>query len=318
MTTDPIPDLIHQVDQERMAKDLFYISKDPIPYRKINYTVPGHAKNTLYETDDFIVWRLGEVGYRLEREGCRVQAFRRDTSKPIRSQFAPPAPEDPWYTAYNIYAKKQGKTHPDEIVIFISHKDSQSWIDSPGAYDNAVGTVANIEIARILKNYPSQRSIWFVFCNEEHRPWTSVTAANRARERGDNIVAVFNLDGLGGKSQEDVDAGRKTNFTLHTTPDGEYLADLMAEVNEKYKTGLIQQKYQRKTPGDDDGSYVKANYTIAVANIGSYPYAEPNYHAEGDIPELVDLENLRMSAQASLAAGVIASSPELYNPIRRY
>jgi hypothetical protein len=304
MTTDPIPALISQVDQEKISGNLFYLSKDPLPYRKLNYTIPGHTANTLYEADDFIASKLESWGYNVEREGCRVQAFRRDTSKPIRSQFAAPEPEDPWYTAYNIYAKKQGETYPDEIMIFISHKDSQSWIDSPGAYDNAVGTVANMEIARILSDYPSQRSIWFIFCNEEHRPWTSVTAANNAKERGDNIIAVFNLDGLGGKSQEDIDAGQKTNTTLYTTPDGEHLADLMAEVNETYKIGLIQQKCQRKSPGDDDGSYVKAGYTVAVANIGSYPYADPNYHDEGDIPELVDLPNLRMSTQASLAAGV--------------
>ena len=305
MITDPIPDLIRQVDQEKMSKDLFYLSKYPLAYRKINYTLPGHAKNTLYETDDFIVWKLGIPEYEIKREACRVQAFRRDTSKPIRSQFAPPAPEDPWCTAYNIYVKKQGKVYPDEIIIFISHKDSQSWIDSPGAYDNAVGTVASFEIARILRDYPSQHSIWFIFCNEEHRPWTSITAANNAKERGDNIVAVFNLDGLGGKSQEDVDAGRKTNSTLYTTSDAEPLADLVAEANEKYKIGLIQKKHKRKSPGDDDGSYVKAGYTNAIANIGSYPYADPNYHAPGDIPELVDLTNLRMSTQVSLATGVM-------------
>lgn len=308
MAKDPIPGLIAQVDQERMAENLFYISKHPIPYRKVNYTLPGHAKNTLYEADDFIVWRLGIPGYEVEREGCRVQAFRRDTSKPIRSQFAAPAPEDPWYTAYNIYVKKRGETHPDEIVVFISHKDSQSWINSPGAYDNAVGTVANMEIARILKDYPLRRSLWFIFCNEEHRPWTSVTAANKAKERGDNIVAVFNLDGLGGKSQKDIDAGHKTNFTLYSTPEGERLADLMAGINEKYRIGLIQRKYKRESPGDDDGSYIKAGYRSAIANIGSCPYADSNYHDVGDTPELVDLANLRMSTQASLAAGVTVCS----------
>jgi len=308
MAKDPIPDLIAQVDQERMSKNLFYLSKDPIPYRKVNYTLPGHAKNTLYEADDFIVWKLGMPGYQVRREGCQVQAFRRDTSKPIRSQFAAPEPDDPRYTAYNIYVKKRGETHPEDVIIFISHKDSQSWIDSPGAYDNAVGTVANMEIARILRDVPLSRSICFIFCNEEHRPWTSVTAANRARERGDNIIAVFNLDSLGGKSQEDQNAGRKTNVTLYTEPEGERLADLMAEVNEKYKIGLIQQKLQRKSPGDDDGSFVKAGYKAAIANLGSYPYAEPNYHDVGDVPELVDLENLRMSTQASLAAGVIVCS----------
>jgi hypothetical protein len=283
---------------------LFYLSKSPLPYRKVNYSLPGHAKNTLYEADDYIVWKLGGPGYQMKRESCRVQAFRRDTSKPLRSQFARPASEDPWYTAYNIYGKKRGEKYPDEIILFVAHKDSQSWIDSSGAYDNAVGTAACIEIGRVLRHYPAQRSIWFLFCNEEHTPWTSVTAANNAKQRGDNIIAIFNLDGLGGKSQEDIDAGRQTNSTLYTTPEGERLADLMAQVNEEYKIGLMQKKYQRKSPGDDDGSYVKAGYTSAIANIGSYPYADPNYHAPGDIPELVDLINLRMSTQASLAAAL--------------
>jgi len=308
MITDPIADLIKQVDQEGMSKNLFYLSKDPLPYRKLNYTIPGHAKNTLYEANDFITSKLESWGYEVEKEGCQAQAFQRNTAKPIKSQFASPAEEDLWYTAYNLYAKKQGTTNPDEIIIFISHKDSQSWIDSPGAHDNAVGAVANMEIARILSDYPSNRSIWFIFCNEEHRPWTSVTAANNARERGDNIIALFNLDALSGKSKEDTDAGRRTNVTVYTEPEGEILADLMAEVNEKYKIGLIQQKYKQTAPGNDDGSYIKAGYAMAVANIGSYPYAEPNYHDLGDTPETVDLVNLRMSTQASLAAGVMVDS----------
>lgn len=305
---DPIPDLITQVDQEEISKNLFYLSKDPLPYRKVNYTIPGHDKDTLYEADDFIASKLGSWGYAVEREGCQVQAFRRDTSKPISSQFAMPQPEDPWYTAYNVYGKKRGSVHPDEIIIFIAHKDSQSWIDSPGAHDNAVGTVANMEIARILSDYDSQRSIWFIFCNEEHRPWTSVTAANNARDRGDNIVAVFNIDSLGGKPQADKDAGRMINSTLYTMPEGERFTDLVIKANEKYEIGLTQQKQKRSSPGDDDGSYINAGYPVAIVNVGSSPYAEPNYHDLGDIPESVDLTNVRMSTQVSLAAAVMADS----------
>ncbi len=36
--------------------------------------------------------------------------------------------------------------------------------------------------------------------------------------------------------------------------------------------------------GGDDGSFVKAGYTASVTIIGSFPYADPNYHSEGDIP----------------------------------
>jgi len=299
---DIIPALIEWVSQENLSENLFYLAKEPLPYRKLNYTIPGHDKNTLYEADDFIQSKFESWGYEVQKEGVEVQAFGFDSSKPIRSAYAQPSPSSPWYTAYNLYAKKKGKTYPDEIIILISHKDSQSWIDSPGAYDNAVGTVANMEIARVLQDYQSTRSIWFVFCNEEHKPWTSVTAANNAKDRGDNIIAVFNLDGLGGKSQVDIDAGKKTNMTGYTTPEGKLLADLMSEVNTTYGIGLIQQEFMRKSPGDDDGSYVKAGYSAAVVNIGSYPYADPNYHDVGDIPEKVDLVNLRMAMQLSLAA----------------
>ncbi len=43
---------------------------------------------------------------------------------------------------------------------------------------------------------------------------------------------------------------------------------------------------------------------MAVANIGSYPYADPNYHLESDTPDLVDIENVAMATRASLAAGL--------------
>ena len=115
---------------------------------------------------------------------------------------------------------------------------------------------------------------------------------------------IFNLDSLGGKSQEDLDAGRKTNVTLYTEPEGERFADLMAEVNSAYGIGLIQQKIKRATPGDDDGSFVNAGYPMAVANLGSFPYVDPAYHTEEDVPERVDIPNLKMATQASLAAGL--------------
>ena len=304
MPTDIIPQYIAQIDPGHLSRALFYLSKDLLPYRKLNYTRPGQSQNTLYEADDFLREHLESWGYSVEKEGVQVQAFACDTSKPKAHQYATPEPDAPWYTAYNLYVKKQGTVHPDEIILFLAHKDSQSWVDCPGAYDNGVGTVALLEIARVLRDYESQRAIWFLFCNEEHRPWTSVTAAEKARTRGDHFVAIFNMDSLGGKSQEDVDAGRKTNVTLYTEPEGERFADLMAEVNDAYGIGLIQGKVKRPKPGDDDGSFINAGYPMAVANLGSFPYADPAYHTEDDVPERVDIPNLRMGAQASLAAGL--------------
>jgi hypothetical protein len=297
-----IRSLLRSVDPERISKHLFYLAKDPLPYRKLNFTLPGHEKNTLYEADDYIAGKLESWGYGAQREGVRVQAFRRDTRKPIHAQYSAPMPEDPWYTAYNLYAERKGSVRPDEIIFLLAHKDSQSWIDSPGANDNAIGTAGVLEIARVLANYAPERTIRFLLCNEEHTPWTSVTAAQNAKKRGDRIVAVFNLDGVGAKSAEESGAGRMTSVTAYTQPEGARLAELMGAVNTRYGIGLEQRTAQRKSPGDDDGSFVKAGFPAAVINIGSWPYGDPNYHSEGDIPERSDVPNAAKAVQATLAA----------------
>ena len=296
--------LINAVDSKRISKHLFYLAKDPLPFRKLNLTLPGHKKNTLYEADDYLAGKLKAWGYNVEREGVQVQAFRRDTSKPKHAQYSSPKPEDPWYTAYNLYAERKGRSNPDRIIVVLAHKDSQSWIDSPGANDNAIGTVGVLEMARLLAEYTSESTIRFLFCNEEHRPWTSKTAAQKAKSRGDNIVAVFNMDGIGAKTAEETAARKKTNVTAYTKPEGKHLAELMAEVNARYSIGLQQRTAKRPRPGDDDGSFVLAGYHAAVVNIGSFPYGDPNYHAEGDIPETCDIENAAMTVQATLAAVV--------------
>ncbi len=297
--------LIGAVDRGQMSKHLFYLAKDPLPFRKLNLTLPGHAKNTLYEADDYLAGCLETRGYRIEREGVQVQAFRRDPSKPKHAQYSAPKPEDPWYTAYNLCAEKKGRSHPDQIIVVLAHKDSQSWIDSPGANDNAIGTVGVLEMARVLAPYPCERTIRFLWCNEEHTPWTSKTAAEKAKSRGEEIIAVFNMDGIGAKSVEQMAEGKKTNVTVYTRPEGRRLAELMGEANARYAIGLDQRTAERLRPGDDDGSFVLAGYPAAVINIGSWPYGEPNYHAEGDVSENCDIENAAMTVQATLAAIVM-------------
>jgi len=302
MKTALIADLISRVSEERMARDLRYLTDDPLRYRKLNYTRPGAAKCSLYEADDYIAAQLDSSGYSVELTEHLVQCFRCDPGKPKAHQYSAPLPEDPWLPACNLSARKTGTQRRDQTIVLVAHKDSQSWVDSPGALDNGVGTVGVIEIARVLCDVPLATSLWFLFCNEEHTPWTSVCAASAAAERGDDLVAVFNLDSLGGRSQGDIDAGRMTNVTAYTEEPGRALAELMAEVNDRYGIGLIQTSCKRDSPGDDDGSFVRAGFPAAVINLGSYPYADPCYHTEEDTAGRVDIRNVRMAVQATLAA----------------
>jgi hypothetical protein len=296
---DILQKLIKQINQNNLSDYLFYLSKE-LPCRTLNFTIPGHQKCTLYEADDFIQEKLESFAYKMEKEAVAVQAFVPDPSAP--HGFRKPLPEEPWYTAFNLYFKKMGTKYPEELIIVLAHKDSQSWLEcAPGAYDNGVGTSTEMEIARILANYESQRSIWFLFCNEEHWQWTSVAAAQNMTKVNSKVIAVLNIDAIGGKSQQDISDKKLTNVTRYSTKEGEKLADLMAELNQKYYIGLEQSRYFCTEPNDDDGSFVKAGFPVSVLNIGSFPYADPNYHTVNDKPEFVDLLNVKLATQLSLA-----------------
>jgi peptidase M28-like protein len=290
------------VDGRRMKKNLFYLSKSPLPFRKLNLTLPGHEKSTLHEANDYLAGKFESWGYQVERESVKVQAFRCDVTKPKHAWYSAPKPEDPWYTGYNVYAERKGQTKPEEIVLVLAHKDSQSWIDSPGANDNAIGTVGVLELARVLARYNNERTIRFLLCNEEHTPWTSVTSAKKAKARGDNIIALFNLDGIGVKSPEERAAGKQTCITAYTEQPGDRLGALVGAVSDRFEIGLEHRTVKLERPSNDDGSFIKEGYKSAILVIGSWPYGDPNYHLETDVPELTDVDNAAKAVQAVLAA----------------
>ncbi len=296
------PQLLAEVSQERLRRDLFHLCRDPFSFRTVLYTRPWQKKNSLDETDEFIASEMRKYSPLVALIPNRIQPFRCDSAKPLHHWYDRPQPEDPWYDAHNIEVTLPGSNHHLEIIQLISHKDSMSWINSPGAHDNAVGTIANMELVRVLSAWPRQRTIRVLFCNEEHSPWHSASAANAARKRGDNIIACLNQDSLSGKSEADVAAGRKTHYAVYSTPEGQPLAEMMVRTAQRYKLPLEVFCAPKKSINDDDGSFIKAGYLRTIMNLGSYPYADAQYHLPGDIPERVDLENLRLSTQLLLAA----------------
>ena len=289
-----------KVDKERIRNGVYYLAKDPLPRRVLNWSLPGHDHSTLEEADAWIVQQLKKAGYKPVTDDTRVQAFGRDFSKPIAHQYAEPPKDAPWYTAHNIIAERKGTEFPEELIVILAHKDSQSWIASSGANDNAIGTCGALELALVLKDFQPKHTLRFIFCNEEHKPWTSVTAAEAIRASGVKVLAVINLDGIGVKPLSQ--AGSLTNVTRYTTPEGERLADMMAMLNTHHALGLQQSKFLSDQPGDDDGSFIKAGFPWSVLNIGSMPYGDPNYHAEGDTAEKVDFDNAKVTVQLTLAA----------------
>jgi hypothetical protein len=289
------------LSQDRMRRDLLHLCRDPLPFRKANWNRPGRKASSLQEADLYIREQLQATGCEVLSSVHRGQAFRCDRRKPIHHWYSKPQPEDPWYELENLQAVFTGRSHPQEIIQLVSHKDSMSWIDSPGAHDNATGTVANLEIARSLADYPLRRTVRILFCNEEHTPWTSRHAAEEAAARGDNIIAVLNVDSLDGKSDRDAAEGRLTHAVTYSTEEGQTLAQRVLATAARTGTDLEVTAVHKEKINDDDGMFINAGYRCTVMNVGSFPYRDPQYHLPGDTPERVNMENLALSAELILA-----------------
>lgn len=100
----------------------------------------------------------------------------------------------------NLIITKTGTLYPNTFVIVCGHFDT---ITGPGVDDNGSGTASILEIARILKNVPTDYSIKFIhFSGEEQGLKGSAAYVDNvvnATTPKLNIRMVFNLDQVGGK-----------------------------------------------------------------------------------------------------------------------
>ncbi len=106
-------------------------------------------------------------------------------------------------TGRNIIAVQLGKTNPDNIFIVCAHYDS---VADYCADDNASGTAAVLEIARILSKQCIDNTIVYALWDEEE---IGLRGANyyavQAAANNTNILGVLNIDMMGYDGDNDND-----------------------------------------------------------------------------------------------------------------
>lgn len=101
----------------------------------------------------------------------------------------------------NLEVTIPGRRRPGQIIVVGAHYDNVP--DTPGADDNASGTAVLLEVARILRDHPMDRTVKFVAFANEEPPFFftddmgSRVYAKAARQRGDSITAMLSLETLG-------------------------------------------------------------------------------------------------------------------------
>lgn len=107
---------------------------------------------------------------------------------------------------YNVVGERVGHTHPEEIYIVGAHFDSTSrdsdiYTLAPGAEDNASGTAALLEIARVLKDrQPASTVRLIAFSGEELGLIGSRAYVAHLEETTgelDNVRGMYNMDMIG-------------------------------------------------------------------------------------------------------------------------
>jgi hypothetical protein len=181
----------------------------------------------------------------------------------------------------NVVATLPGIYEPQVYNIVGGHHDSYSSGDpmvfAPGADDNASGTAAVLEIARVIKanNYQPESTIKFItFAAEEYGLWGSVDYAQKALNAGMNIKIMINHDMISHTyypaAQSEVDINRYTGF--------DYLRDLAFYCIENYSI-LAPSNGSLNSAGSDSYSFWERGFPSVYFEETNF---SPFYHSPAD------------------------------------
>ena len=195
----------------------------------------------------------------------------------------------------NVIATKTGTDFPDKQYIICGHYDAMpSGPLAPGADDNASGTVATIEAARVLADYDLPYTIKFIAWDEEEIGLIgSAYYANQAAANGDDILGVINLDMIGWDSNDDFELSIATNaLSSELTNDYE---DAMAIYAPLLNANYIS------TTASDHASFWNNGYPaiLAIEDMGDF---HQYYHTTNDKFEHINVPYFHTMTQAAVSA----------------
>ncbi|MGB5875049.1 MAG: M28 family peptidase, partial [Bacteroidota bacterium] len=215
----------------------------------------------------------------------------------------------------NIVATIPGVVTPEKECVVVGHYDSISddpWVRAPGADDNASGTSAVMELARICREYEFESTIRFVaLAAEEGSGAGSDHDATTAKTQGRDILGVVNGDMIAFQGTAD-----PTRIVLSSYPELNALVDSAALYNQRYDIGGTLLLAADPYGASDHVSYTLAGYeaimvieaTVDEIFSGSNPY----WHTQSDTWDKLNPGLLRRSAQLMLA-----TIAELARPVRQ-
>jgi len=201
------------------------------------------------------------------------------------------------YGNINVIAYKPGIKFPNQYFVICGHYDDMpSGSTAPGADDNASGTVAVLEAARILSTFNLDYSVIFVAFDEEERGlYGSKAFVDTAYFKGDSIVCALNFDMIAYDGNNDGKCWVVTN-----NPSDGYASDFISAIL-TYVSQLQPEKHIDLTANSDHASFWTRNY-LAFMMIEDENDFNPYYHTVNDNFSNINVTFFRNSVRAAIAA----------------
>jgi carboxypeptidase Q len=202
----------------------------------------------------------------------------------------------PWQPQ-NVVAEIRGRELPDEVVLLGAHLDS--WDLGTGALDNGVNCALVVEIARAIAagTRPKRTARFVLFTGEENGLLGSrgYVAAHRAEMDRYDAVMIH-----------DIGDGKILGYFTDGRPDlHPALSRVLAPVKGWGAAGLNDEAIL----GTDNFDFLLEGVPNLIANQETARYL-PDYHAESDTLDKVDMKQARRNAAiAAVAVSGIANAP---------
>lgn len=288
-------------------------------------------------------WLFSEFTKAAAQSGGRMTVEKQSFEQPKADRIASPI------TITNVVATLKG-TQPESqerIYVVSGHYDSMcgsatnATCDAPGANDDASGTVAVLEMARVMAKHEFDATIVFMaVAGEEQGLYGSTYFAEQAKQKAMNIEAMFTNDivgnSLGGNGVRDTRTVRvfSEGVPSNETPEqantrrgvgGEndspsrQLARFIAETAARHvpvmKVTMVYRR-DRYLRGGDHRPFLERGYAAVrfTEPNEDYNHQHQNVRIEngvqyGDLPQFVDFNyvaNVSRVNAASLAALAMA------------
>jgi len=199
-----------------------------------------------------------------------------------------------------------------DVIVVGAHYDSAQG--TPGANDNATGTAAVLELARLLrdlKDNAAKRIRLVLFVNEENPYYGtpdmgSLNYAKLLHERGERVTAMYSLETIGYFSDAPGSQKYPAPFGAVFADKGDFISfvgmlnsrPLLQDTLRSFRAHTQFPTIGGVSPGfipgiawSDHWSFAKYGFQ-AVMVTDTAPFRYPHYHRPTDTPDKVDYDKL--------------------------